>query len=321
MEEEQIIKTMIDKSIEAFLLGIEIFNKPTIQYRLEGFTFFLTNAWELLLKAKIIKDFGENEIYYKNKKNRSITINDSIKRIFTNENDYVRRNLEIIAGLRNTATHLIIPEYEESYLPFLQSNVLNYSSKLYEFFNINISNYISSNFLTLVVGHKERIQPQNVLEKYGNIIYEKYANITKDLLLESKSNNNKLSIPISLNVKIVKKDSDFTVSINDEDNNGVNFVKEIINIDAQYPFKQRDIREIVQNKLKEQNIEVNLHQTNLNYICKEYNLKENKKYYYKLTSFNNQYRCSEELISFLISLFVGNRNLLEEIREKYTKKS
>ncbi len=32
---------MLDKSEEAFLMAIEIYNKPTIKYRLEGFVFFI----------------------------------------------------------------------------------------------------------------------------------------------------------------------------------------------------------------------------------------------------------------------------------------
>ena len=42
------------KSQEAFILGIEVYNKPTIRYRVEGFSFFICNAWELLLKAILI---------------------------------------------------------------------------------------------------------------------------------------------------------------------------------------------------------------------------------------------------------------------------
>lgn len=52
---EDLINKMLEKSQEAFLLAIEIYNKPTIKYRLEGFAFFICNAWELLLKSYIIK--------------------------------------------------------------------------------------------------------------------------------------------------------------------------------------------------------------------------------------------------------------------------
>lgn len=52
--EKELIDNLLNKSEEAFLMAIEIYNKPTINYRLEGFTFFICNAWELLLKAKIL---------------------------------------------------------------------------------------------------------------------------------------------------------------------------------------------------------------------------------------------------------------------------
>lgn len=34
---EKLINDMLDKSEEAFLIAIEIYNKPTINYRLEGY--------------------------------------------------------------------------------------------------------------------------------------------------------------------------------------------------------------------------------------------------------------------------------------------
>lgn len=37
---DELINNMLDKSEEAFLMAIEIYNKPTIKYRLEGFAFF-----------------------------------------------------------------------------------------------------------------------------------------------------------------------------------------------------------------------------------------------------------------------------------------
>ena len=48
------INELLNKSEEAYLMSIEIINKPTINYRTEGFCFFICNAWELLLKAYLI---------------------------------------------------------------------------------------------------------------------------------------------------------------------------------------------------------------------------------------------------------------------------
>ena len=48
---------LIDKAKEAFMMAIEVYNKPSIRYRVEGFSFFVCNAWELMLKAHMMKCF------------------------------------------------------------------------------------------------------------------------------------------------------------------------------------------------------------------------------------------------------------------------
>ena len=85
--EKELIDNLLNKSEEAFLMAIEIYNKPTINYRLEGFTFFICNAWELLLKAKILND--GNSIYFFDKPDRTISLSNCIKNIFTNDKDPV----------------------------------------------------------------------------------------------------------------------------------------------------------------------------------------------------------------------------------------
>ena len=53
----------MDKSIEAFVMAIELYNKPSIKYRVEGFSMFICNSWELMLKAHMIKLFGDKNDY------------------------------------------------------------------------------------------------------------------------------------------------------------------------------------------------------------------------------------------------------------------
>jgi len=45
---------MLEKSIAAMLSAIEIYNKPDFKYREETFSVLCINAWELLLKAKVL---------------------------------------------------------------------------------------------------------------------------------------------------------------------------------------------------------------------------------------------------------------------------
>ena len=113
---EDIKKRLVDKSIEAFILGLEIYNKPTIKYRIEGFSFFIINAWELMLKAALIKR-GES-IYFPDKPDRTLSVEVVIRKIYTDKNTRIRLNLEKILELRNISTHYITEPklFTEQYL-------------------------------------------------------------------------------------------------------------------------------------------------------------------------------------------------------------
>ena len=45
----------------AAVAAIEVYNKPNFSYREEAFSLLMTNAWELLLKAKWVADHGDTE--------------------------------------------------------------------------------------------------------------------------------------------------------------------------------------------------------------------------------------------------------------------
>ena len=245
-----LINNMLDKSEEAFLMAIEIYNKPTIKYRLEGFAFFICNAWELLLKAKMIKD-GKN-IYYSDKPNTTISLFNCVKIIFTNDKDPIRKNLEILIGLRNTTTHYIIKEMDTIYLPFMQSNVLNYSQKLFEYFERDITEKINSSFMTLVVNNEE-ITDEKILSNYGNNIFDRYIRIKNETQkIISDNSNEKLAIKIDLNVKIVKdkKDAKTTFRIAKDGEEPIRIIKELKDTNLTHCFNQKRVRELVIDNLK-----------------------------------------------------------------------
>ena len=73
MQSTDLSNQLLDKSKEAFTMAIELYNKPTIHYRVEGFAMFICNAWELMLKAHILKVYGEKSIYYKDNPNRTLS--------------------------------------------------------------------------------------------------------------------------------------------------------------------------------------------------------------------------------------------------------
>jgi len=55
-------RLLVNKSVQAALSAIELYNKPNFSYREESFCILMVNAWELLLKARLIDEQGESTI-------------------------------------------------------------------------------------------------------------------------------------------------------------------------------------------------------------------------------------------------------------------
>src|SRR5699024_5576417 len=114
------VERLLDKSKEAFVLAVELYNRPTVKYHAESCSIFLCNAWELMLKAYLVKTKGLDAIYYKDGSDRTLSLTDCLKKVFTNDKDPLRINMQEVVNFRNTNTHFITDEYEIFYGPFLQ---------------------------------------------------------------------------------------------------------------------------------------------------------------------------------------------------------
>nr|WP_245195834.1 DUF3644 domain-containing protein [Aeromonas sanarellii] len=74
--QEKMYQQLIKRSLDAFTLALEVYNRPSLCNRVEAFTIMMVNAWELFLKAEILDAFGEEKVFYKNGK--SISISDAL---------------------------------------------------------------------------------------------------------------------------------------------------------------------------------------------------------------------------------------------------
>ena len=254
-QNNQMIDLLKNKSVEAFLLAIETFNKPTIKYRLEGCIFFLCNAWELLLKAKLLKD--NQTIYYPGESGRTFSLNDCMKKVFNNEKDPVYKNLVVISSFRNIATHLIIPEYEFSYMPFLSFCVKSYADKLYHFLNVNISNYISTNFLSLFVNKQNPIDAE-LLKNYGQELTSIFKAKTMELEnLYNCEEGSSIAYNVNINISRIsnKNQADYTfyASNNPKDKN-VTYISKPENPNNTHPYTHHAIAKEIDELIKKSSI-------------------------------------------------------------------
>ena len=139
------VNALLNKSEEAYLMSIEIINKPTINYRTEGFCFFICNAWELLLKAYLINKAKDiNVINYKDDSSRTIGLDECVEKIFTSTTDKTKTNISFIRSIRNKSTHLILPEFDFMLAPAFQRSLTNYNKffkKHFPTYNLNENEY------------------------------------------------------------------------------------------------------------------------------------------------------------------------------------
>ena len=164
-QKENIINLYLKKSKEAFLLAIEIMNKPTINYRIECYSYLICNAWELLLKCFLMKNNGPDCIMYSTNPARSISLSDSIKKYFPNERDSIRCNLEfIIDNIRDVSTHSVMLAHENIYMPILQASAINYIKIINEVLGDNSLNGINLFYWTNL---HENIDYDKVEQDYG----------------------------------------------------------------------------------------------------------------------------------------------------------
>lgn len=237
-------------------MGLEVFNKPTLRYRVEGFAFFVCNAWELMLKAQIIRQFGGDSIYFKDNPERTISLSKSIEKVFTNDKDPLRKNLEKIIELRNTGTHFITEEYGIIYAPLFQSCVINFRNKMNEFHDIDVAENIPDSFLTLSVNIGD-FTDETVRAKYSAELAEKLITYRNDLaVLEKTENNPKFSIGIRQEVYITKKkgSADFVIAIDRGSDKKVKVVKELRDPSNTHNFSFGNVVSAVNKRLATENI-------------------------------------------------------------------
>lgn len=310
MNDEEIINKMIDKSIESFLLGIEIYNKPTIKYRTESFAFHICNAWELMLKAYLIKTKGKDSIIIK--EDRSISFSNALKKVFKSNNP-IYLNLKKVSEIRNQSIHYIIPEYDEVNYSLFQASVFNYCNFMIMNLNTNVYQYTEIDIFILLRPNRKKNLVNT--DKYDKETLEKYNNYKNDIeRLKDEIDSNKFSTDIYISLEHGSK-----VHLDVNSNNKV-APEDVFKL---FPYNQKIAIKKINSKLNKKGIDYILNQNGLTVLNNHYKLKEEGTYYYKIDDptgkGNYSYRCNDNLIKFIIKLINDNNNIISEIRKQNKK--
>jgi hypothetical protein len=162
-------RALAARSRDNMILALELYNRPSLKNRLDGFALLFCAAWEQLLKAEIIEKEGEASIYREKKPGRpreTISLRQAMGKCLQ-PNSSVRKNLDYITDLRDKAAHLLMPEARSSLGYLFQAGILNYASR---FVQLTADAFLDdTSGLVSLVGSDEPPPTAVLMRTYGEI--------------------------------------------------------------------------------------------------------------------------------------------------------
>ena len=299
---------------------METYNKPTIKYRIEGFCLFFCNAWELLLKSKILEDEKrESAIYYgkrRHRPRRSLSSRDCLKKVMPNERDPVRRNVEDILEIRDAATHLIVVELETVYSGLFQSGVLNYVDKLQEWFALSVADSISPAMMTLVSDIRQ-IDPIHIRKRYGaETLRFVESEITRLHAAEKEVGSLRYRIPIEYKLVLTRSSRNADITLTSGANGkAVGFIEVPRDIDRTHPYLQNDVIAMVKARIPK-DLVFNRRDFQAILHCEQ--IRGDGRYHYRINK-PVVHRYSDNLVSFIVARIEKDPRYLEGVRRRLAR--
>lgn len=292
----QIYEKLLENSLSAALSSIEIYNKPNFKYREQIFTMLIVNAWELLLKAKIVKDANDNieSLYildknagkYKlTKSGNPMTIEITRTMNLVNLDETIQRNLRPLIDYRDSVVHLYSDEALNYVLYTLGVAALqNYQKLIRIWFNQSLGEY---NFYILPLGFTYHFQTLALieLEKEPEIISNLIKSVIDTKNAQDEDSDFFFTCEVTANVKkvAVTSDADLHVASNPDAKEKI-VIERVKSLIEQYPFSYREVVERVKKELPD------VKENTIQKIIREHKIKENS----KMAAYNYRTKSAED---------------------------
>ena len=230
-------RQILDKSIDAIIAAIEVYNKPSFSYREEAFSILAVNAWELLLKARILQLDGNRIsaiIEYERRKKADGKLSDKLYRKKNRAgnhssiglfkaysklvNEYgdsiesiVLKNLEIITEIRDNAIHFLNKDFElkKKVHEIGTANLKNYLHLVRQWFGVDLSQYQLFLMPVAFLQNITSAKGVNINSAERNLL--SYVNYIEKSVDDDVSNDFNLSLDIDIKVRRVSEKEEMTV--------------------------------------------------------------------------------------------------------------
>lgn len=201
-------KSLTISSKDNMILALELYNRPSLENRLDAFVQHFCTAWEKLLKAFLIEQKGENFIFRNNKKKNkvreTISLQECLENKYNNKNT-CRRNIEEISYYRNQGIHLLMPEVQAVMSRYFQAGILNYSKEYRLFTKEAFIPQNNSGFISLV-GDLKNPCTKLLHDKYGKETGDEISWLISSLINKAENEDDaSFAIPVDVELVFAKK--------------------------------------------------------------------------------------------------------------------
>jgi hypothetical protein len=338
-------KALLRKSQDNMMLALELYNRPSLENRLDAFVLLFCTSWEQLLKAVLIERDGEDSIFedkeISGRSREVISLRKCLERVYK-DGDPIRRNLERIKNYRDKATHLLMPEVQYLVSRIFQSGVINYSDAFESFSNQPFIDQGPGGLMSLVGDFQEPnvIRLQNI---YGGEIGSEIFDLAKSLEREiTEIDSVNYAIPLDIKLVFAKDDGSGKYLAVSRAEEGIKALKDAVIIEKPvdksktHPYKATDAEREINKRLhsvlsKEaltQKLVARDRGTNMPKFGRDCFLaaiefhgwkKNNNKHHYKNTDPELHYY-SEMAIDEIMRNIINNEGYVLKIKKKYSSR-
>lgn len=210
------VKNLLEKSTEAAILAVDVYNKPATKFRSYGYIVLMVIAWTSLFHA--IFEKGREPYYYKEKKDkRKYLIVDGEKKAwelseclngyFKELTSPVRSNLELMIGVRNKIEHRFLPALDNEIMGECHAMLLNYENLLIREFgrDYSLSTSLAIPLQLMSVDPTWQANALKQLQANEYQIVREYIHAFRDGLREDIRNSHEYSLRVYLVPKLANK--------------------------------------------------------------------------------------------------------------------
>jgi len=251
-------KALLRKSKDNMLLALELYNRPSLENKMDAFCMCFCASWEQLLKAIIIETNGEQSIFRKSGKKgvkETISLRDSLSALY-NPDSNIRRNIERIAYFRDQAVHLLMPEIQGIVSRVFQSGVLNYSAKFEEFTQVPFLSSTYAGMISLVGDFN--LPTTSILKSMYGDVSEDILGLAEQLKKEVENTNDiEFAIPLSVRLVFASDNTDGNVVTLAKAEEGIEGLRKALVLEKpvdrsrSHPYRQKEAIAEINKRLTE----------------------------------------------------------------------